>query len=162
MLGLYNAPFETTKQTRGARAMRTLVKLSQETGLADSVKSFWPKILAALEDNPWDFPFTILYSVSEDTEEDSISDCSENSHMFKTCFLEGTLGVPPGHHAAPDRLDLKRSRGGFIPSFKDAIQTRVPTLLTTKDGTLSEALMEGFEWRGFGEPCREALVCPVR
>jgi hypothetical protein len=80
---------------------------------------------------------------------------------MKCCLLEWTLGVPDGHPAAPRRLDLKRSRGGFVPSFRDAMQTREPTLLSIKDGTLSEPLMDGFEWRGFGEPCREAVVCPV-
>lgn len=49
-----------------------------------------------------------------------------------------------------------------MPAFRDSIQTREPTLLTIKDGTLSESLMENFELRGFGEPCREALVCPIR
>jgi hypothetical protein len=79
---------------------------------------------------------------------------------MKYCLLEGTLGVPDGHGAAPKRLDLKRSRG-LVPSFRDAIQTRERTLLTIADGTLSESLMAGIEWRGFGEPCREAVVCPV-
>jgi len=92
MLGLYNAPFETTRQTRGARAMQTLLKLAQETALAKSVATFWPKILTALSDNEFDFPFAILYSVADD-EEDGVSQSSENSQSFKSCFLEGTLGV---------------------------------------------------------------------
>lgn len=40
--------------------------------------------------------------------------------------------------------------------------TREPKLLNIADGTLSEAMMEGFKWRGFEEPCRLAVVCPVR
>lgn len=159
--GLYNAPFETTKQTRATRAMKTLLRLGQETALAKTVSTFWPKILSSLEENRFDFPFAILYSVADDIDEESMSQCSESSQTFKSCLLEGTLGVPEGHHAAPKRLDLKRSRGGFVPSFRDALQTREPTLLSIKDGTLSEALIDGFQWRGFPEPCREALVCPV-
>lgn len=162
MLGLYNSPFETTRQTRGARAMKTLLKLSQETALAKSVAQFWPKILIALSDNEWDFPFAILYSVSEEEEDGSVSQCSDNSQSFKTCALEGTLGIPAGHPSVPQRLDLKRSHGGFVPSLRDSLQTREPTLLSIKDGTLPESLMENFELRGFGEPCREALVCPIR
>ncbi|KUJ16216.1 uncharacterized protein LY89DRAFT_77589 [Mollisia scopiformis] len=160
--GLYNAPFETTKQTRGTRAMKTLLRLGQETALATTVSTFWPKILSGLEENRFDFPFAILYSVAEDVEEESMSQCSENSQTFKTCALEGTLGVPDGHPATPRRLDLKRSKGGFVPAFRDALQTREPTLLSIKDGTLSEALIDGFQWRGFPEQCREALVCPIR
>jgi hypothetical protein len=95
------------------------------------------------------------------SEEEGASQCSSSSQSMKCCLLEGTLGVPDDHPAAPKRLDLKRSKGGFVPSFRDAMQTREPTLLTITDGTLSESLMAGFEWRGFGEPCREAVVCPV-
>jgi hypothetical protein len=42
------------------------------------------------------------------------------------------------------------------------MQTHEPTLLNIRDGTLSESMMEGFQWRGFQEPCRLAVVCPVR
>lgn len=81
---------------------------------------------------------------------------------MKSCVLEGALGVPEGHPAAPTRLDLKRSRGGFIPAFRDAMKTREPKVLTINDGTLSESLIEGLEWRGFGEPCSLAIVSPIR
>jgi len=163
ILGLYNAPFETTRQTRSARALQTLFKLGQETSTAKAVSTFWPKILSGLTDNVADFPFVILYSVVEDSSDDeSLSTCSGSSQTFKSCVLEGTLGVPDGHAAAPPRLDLKRSRGGFVPAFRDALLTREPKLLTIKDGTLSESLIEGIEWRGMGDPCREAVVCPLR
>ena len=42
------------------------------------------------------------------------------------------------------------------------MKTREPKLLTIADGTLLEPLTEGFEWRGFGEPCRKTIVCPIR
>lgn len=96
----------------------------------------------------------------EGEEEPSIS--SESSHGLKLCVLEGTLGVPDGHTAAPARLDLKRSIGGFTQPFRDAMHTQEPRLLDINDGTISESLIEGFEWRGFGEPCRLAVVCPIR
>jgi PAS domain S-box-containing protein len=51
---------------------------------------------------------------------------------------------------------------GFIPSFREAMTTREPTMLVSKDGTLPKTLLEGIEWRGFGEPCREAIIFPVR
>ena len=34
-------------------------------------------------------------------------------------------------------------------------------LLTTEDGTLSYDLIEGLEWRGWGDPCRAVVVCPI-
>jgi hypothetical protein len=163
ILGLYNAPFETTRQTRAARATQTLLKLGQETALAQKVSEFWPNMLKALEDNEFDFPFALIYSVIEDIDVDkegSIS--SESSQSMKSCVLEGALGVPGGHLAALTRLDLKRARGGFIPSFRDAMTTREPKLLKINDGSLSESLMEGIQWRGYGDPCKEAIVCPIR
>lgn len=147
---------------RGTRALQTLLRLGQETALAKSVSKFWPQILRALKDNPYDFPFAILYSVDDDAEEENQSENSENSQSFRSCILEGSIGIPDGHSAAPSRLDLKRSHGGFVPAFRDALQTREPKILSVKDGSLSQSLMDGFEWQGFGEPSREAIVCPLR
>jgi hypothetical protein len=42
------------------------------------------------------------------------------------------------------------------------MRTREPTKLQTRDGTLPESLMECIEWHGFGEPCQEAVIFPVR
>jgi PAS domain S-box-containing protein len=163
VLGLYNTPFETTRQKINERRTKTLLKLGESVALAKSVASFWVKVLEAIEDNEFDFPFALLYSVQDDNESDEgASISSESSQSMKSCVLEGSLGVPEGHPSAPTRLDLKRARGGFIPSFREAMTTREPKLLDITDGTLSESLMEGFEWRGWKEPCRHAVVCPVR
>ena len=163
LLGLYNAPFETTRQKITDRRTRTLLKLGESVALAKSVSSFWVQVLKSLEDNEFDFPFALLYSVLDDTESDEAgSISSESSQSMKSCVLEGSLGVPEGHPSAPTRLDLKRARGGFIPSFREAMQTREPKILQIADGTLSESLMDGFHWRGFPEPCRLAVVCPIR
>lgn len=42
------------------------------------------------------------------------------------------------------------------------MRTREPTKIQTRDGTLPESLIEGIQWRGFEEPCREAIIFPVR
>lgn len=34
--------------------------------------------------------------------------------------------------------------------------------LHVRDGSLPPALLEGIKWRGFGDPCREAVIIPVR
>lgn len=163
ILGLYNAPFETTRQTINDRRTRTLLKLGEEVSTAKSVATFWPLVLNALKDNEFDFPFALLYSIIDEVDiDDGSSTSSESSHAMKSCILEGSLGVPQGHPAAPTRLDLKRSRGGFIPAFRDAMHTREPKILNIMDGTLSESLIEGLEWRGFGDPCKLAIVSPIR
>jgi PAS domain S-box-containing protein len=160
--GFYNAPFETTQQERNRRGMQTINNLGEKVAHAKTVKSFWRAVLEGLEDNHFDVPFALLYSVGESDDADHSSMSSESTISLKTCHFEGSIGVPEGHPAAPRSLDLKRSREGFIPSFREAMRTREPTLLRTRDGTLPEALLDGLDWRGFAEPCREAVIFPVR
>jgi hypothetical protein len=178
LLGFYNAPFETTKQIRNARALKTLFKLGQEMTLAKSVSEFWPKILSVLSDNGLDFPFAVVYSIADNKELPPV--CSEtcqsldscitegdsprsNSYLsLRCCKLEGTIGVPDGHPAAPGCVDLNRSMNGYVTAFRDAMHSGEPKLLSIKDGNLPSSLMEDIHWRGFGEPCREVVVCPIR
>lgn len=162
IVGFYNAPYETTRLVLAQRRIGTINNLSQNTTRATTVKGFWKAIIDGLQDNPYDIPFALLYSVGETEDGDHSSISSESTGSLKSCHLEGSIGVPSGHVAAPENIDLDRSREGFVPSFREAIRTREPTLLKTSDGTLPQALLEGITWRGFGEPCQEAIIFPVR
>lgn len=162
LLGFYNGPFQTTTLVLNQRRMRTVNQIGELAGNAKTIKQFWKLVLEGLEDNPWDVPFALLYSVGEDNDDEHSSTASEISISLKSCHFEGALGVPDGHIAAPQQLDLRRSLEGFVPSFREAMRTREPTLLRVRDGTLPEALLEGIEWRGFGDPCKEAIIFPVR
>ena len=42
------------------------------------------------------------------------------------------------------------------------MRTREPTTLQVRDGTFPESLLEGIQWRGVGDPCKEAIIIPVR
>ncbi|KAF7872839.1 uncharacterized protein EAF02_008910 [Botrytis sinoallii] len=130
LLGVYNAPFETTQK------------------------------------NEYDFPFVLLYSVLDDIENDATSSrgsiSSDSSTSIKSVILEGSLGVPEGHVSAQSRLDLKRHLGGYVPALREAMKTRQPTLLSLSDSMLPVGLTRGYNWRGFGEPSREAVVLPLR
>lgn len=162
LLGFYNAPFQTTSMVLSQRRMRTVNAIGDHTSCAKTVKQFWKLILQGLDANPRDIPFALLYSVGDDDDGDHSSAASDCSMSLKTCHFEGSIGVPEGHIAAPQQLDLRRSLEGFVPSFREAMRTREPTLLRVRDGTLPEALLEGIEWRGFGDPCKEAIIFPVR
>jgi PAS domain-containing protein len=142
--------------------MQTLRLLGERLALARSTKHFWRCVLEGLEDNHYDVPFALLYSVSDSDDADTASHSSDSTISLKSCVLEGSIGIPHGHPASPLRLDLKRSKDGFVPAFREAMRTREPTTLQTRDGTLPEALLEGIEWRGFRDPCREAIIIPVR
>lgn len=162
ILGFYNAPFETTRQVINQRRMRSINQIGERTSQAKTIKQFWGLILEGLQDNCRDVPFALLYSVGDGEDADHSSISSGSTISLKCCHFEGSVGVPDGHIAAPQQLDLKRSREGFVPSFREAMRTREPTLLRTRDGTLPEPLLEGIEWRGFGDPCREAIIFPIR
>ncbi|KAJ0153408.1 Sterol 24-C-methyltransferase erg-4, partial [Fusarium oxysporum f. sp. albedinis] len=160
--GFYNAPFETTDLVLSQRRMGTINKVSESLRKASSIKSFWKSVLDGLEDNHRDVPFALLYSVGEAEEADHQSSSSGSTISSKSCYLEGTIGIPLGHAAAPEQIDLKRSYQGFVPSFREAMRTREPTLVRIRDGTLPEDLLHGIQWRGFGEAGTEAIIFPVR
>jgi PAS domain S-box-containing protein len=162
ILGFYNAPFETTQAVISHRRMQTVNKVGGFVSRAKSVKQFWRFLLEALEDNHFDVPFALLYSVGDSDDNDQSSTSSGSTMSLKSCYYEGAIGIPEGHIAAPHQLDLKRSREGFIPAFREAMRTREPTLLHTRDGSLPEELLEGIDWRGYGDPCDRAVIFPVR
>ncbi|KAK8063075.1 hypothetical protein PG997_015172 [Apiospora hydei] len=158
--GFYNAPFETTQSVLSHRRMSLVNRIGETVSRAKSVKQFWKYMLEGLALYPYDVPFALLYSVGDSEETDLVSVSSGSTISLKSCHLEGALGVPEGHLAAPRQLDLKRSREGFIPAFREAMRTREPLLLHTRDGTLPEELLEGITFRGFGDPCDSALIFP--
>ncbi|ORY61513.1 aerobic respiration control sensor protein arcB [Pseudomassariella vexata] len=163
ILGFYNAPFETTQSVLSHRRMKTVNKVGENVSRAKTIKQFWKLTLDGLQDNIFDVPFALLYSVGESEEgADDTSISSGSTLSLKSCYYEGSIGIPEGHVAAPQQLDLKRSQSGFVPAFRLAMRLRDPTLLHTRDGTLPEELLDGINWRGFGDPCTEAIIFPVR
>ena len=164
ILGFYNAPFETTQSVLSHRRMHMINDLGGNLSRAQCKKHFWKLLLESLAHNHLDVPFALLYSAGEMEEGDQSSTCSASGSTIsqRSCLLEGSIGVPDRHVAAPQHIDLKRSCEGFFPAFREAMRTREPTLLRTKDGSLPEALLEGIDFRGFGDPCHEAVILPVR
>lgn len=162
IVGFYNAPFETTQSVLNHRRMQTINSVGSHASRAKGIKQFWKLILEALQENQFDIPFALLYSVSENEENDQSSSSSNSAMSRKSCYYEGSIGIPEGHVAAPYQLDLKGSREGFVPAFREAMRTRETTLLHTRDGSLPQALLEDIDWRGFGDPCDKAIVFPVR
>lgn len=162
ILGFFNTPFETTYQTVSSRRMHMLRYLGERLNATRTVKEFWKRCLEGLEHNPQDVPFALLYSIVDNDDADTASHSSDSTISLKSCFLEGAIGIPEGHPASPRKLDLKRSQEGFVPAFREAMRTREPTMLQTRDGTLPESLLEGITWRGYGDPCKEAIIFPLR
>lgn len=160
ILGFYNAPFETTQEVVGKRRMQIVTQLGESTARAKTVHEFWPCVIACFEDYHYDIPFAFLYSIN-DADRMNGAALSTYGATAKTCRFQGSIGVPAGHSATPPQLDINGSSEAFIPSFRKAIRNQEATLLNTRDGSLPETLIADFHWRGFGDPCRQAIVLPV-
>ncbi|ETN42893.1 uncharacterized protein HMPREF1541_02051 [Cyphellophora europaea CBS 101466] len=162
VVGLYNPAFEKTRRKVAERRMLTLREIGEKTATARQVDHFWSLLLEGLQFNELDAPMVMIYSLNNDLAEgDSASSTSSSGAASKTAYLQGTLGVPAGHHAAPPSIDLRSSQAGFAWAFRQALTTDRPIVLRSDDDTLDPALIEGMEWRGYGDPSRVLVICPI-
>lgn len=111
------------------------------------------KIVEALKTNERDVPMALLYSADETTNPGR-------------CLLQfhDSIGVPPDHHCKPALAELDSSNHGFIPYFRKAKAASAPIILDLSDAATRQeasALLEGIEWRGFGEPSKDVVVIPL-
>ncbi|OAQ83325.1 ethylene receptor [Purpureocillium lilacinum] len=162
VVGLYNPAFENTLRRVNDRRMLTLREIGERTASATTVSGFWPQVQKGLEYNDYDVPFSLIYSVKEDTESDVSSLHSGSLIHSPQVILEGSPGVPEGHPAAPAQLDLRSSEEGFAPYMRQCMAGGgAPVVLSESDGTLPTDLLQGVNWRGFGDPCSTIVVFPV-
>ncbi|KAI9842080.1 MAG: hypothetical protein M1837_007505 [Sclerophora amabilis] len=161
VVGLYNPAFEKTRRKIAERRMLTLREVGERTATARELTSFWGQVMKGLEHNERDAPFALLYTVSDDIESDVSSTQSSSLTGSKQCILASRLGVPEDHPAAQSPLELKTSYDGFGPLFREALRADKPIVFKIEDDTLSPQLLEGLNLRGFGDPCRAAVVCPI-
>ncbi|EXJ83690.1 hypothetical protein A1O1_07314 [Capronia coronata CBS 617.96] len=162
VVGLYNPAFEKTRRKIAERRMLTLREIGERTAAARKVSDFWGLLLEGLEYNEYDAPMVLIYSLNEDlADSDAASSGSSGAASNKICYLEGSLGVPSGHKAAPPTIDMKTSTKGFAPSFRQALTTDRPIVLRVEDGSLEADLLTGIEWRGFGDPSRVVVIAPI-
>lgn len=161
VVGFYNPAFEKTRRKIAERRMHTLRDVGEATAAARDLKGFWQQLRIGLEENEYDTPFVVIYSVTGDPGSDASSMQSDSSGASKQCVLEGSLGLPDHHPAAPAQVDLKGGTEFFAHAFRTAMKSEKPVLLQAEDGTLDATLLEGVEWRGFGDPCTAAVCCPI-
>lgn len=161
VMGLYNPAFEKTRRKIAERRMLTLREVGERTATAREIKGFWDQVLLGLTENEFDTPFVMLYSVNDDNDSDSSSLHSSSLLGAKHCFLEGSLGVPIGHPAAPETIDLKEGQEGFGPVFREVLKADKPVVKSIGSEDLPQAMMEDLEWRGFGDACRDVVICPI-
>ncbi|WWC91472.1 uncharacterized protein L201_006418 [Kwoniella dendrophila CBS 6074] len=118
-LGLYNPTRDTTASVLARRRQESMRDLSEQLLTARTTTEYFNGIKEVLELNPKDVPFMMCYSIEENSE----------SHSVKL-ELQSTIGVPDGHKAALNNLELplgpeKYSRASF---GSKANQLSSPTL----------------------------------
>lgn len=162
VVGLYNPAFDNTLRRVNDRRMLTLREIGERTATATTVSGFWPQVQKGLEYNDYDVPFSIIYSVKEETESEVSSLHSGSFIHSSQLILEGSPGVPDGHPAAPSSMDLRASDEGFAPYMRQCMASGgAPVVLSEESGTLPRDVIQGFNWRGFGDPCTTIVVFPV-
>jgi PAS domain-containing protein len=62
--------------------------------------------------------------------------------------------------AGPEHLDFQQDHG-FTPYFRQALAARKPIIVRFDQDPAAAELVQDFEWRGFGDPCRAAAICPL-
>ncbi|KAH6697049.1 virulence sensor protein bvgS [Plectosphaerella plurivora] len=162
-LGFTHPIAETTRYELFRRRTKMLAKMGEALGTAKDVKSYWSSVINELSScqPSYDVPMAIVYSVEKKPAEaaektQTIYDCQH------VCSLEGVLGVPDEHPMIPQQLQLGNSDDGLAPQFRKAVHSRKPILVSTADGSLPKELLQGIEWRGFGDPCSAAIIVPIR
>lgn len=136
--GFYNAVHEVTKAKINER--RRIMLNGMHIPATDDKRRLVDHVLPMLKDNPWDFPFVMLYK----------ADCS----VPGVCplSLRGSIGLPDDHQLAVRDADLS-SDLGLIPLLRKA---KWKALTVPVDETF-----DGLKWCGFGEPSRFVTVLPV-
>ncbi|KAK3177617.1 hypothetical protein K4F52_009618 [Lecanicillium sp. MT-2017a] len=162
VVGLYSPAFENTRRKINERRMLTLREIGERTATATTVSCFWQLVQKGLDYNELDIPFSLIYSLTEESNSEVGSTQSGGVNQPVHLTLEASAGVPRDHPSAPEILDLRTSDAGFAPYMRQSMALGgTPVVLSREDETLPDHLTDGFQWRGFGEPCRTIVIYPI-
>lgn len=176
--GYYHPLFETTRYYGGhllhttaanlirhkllERRVSSLVELGSQTAKARNLESYWSLALHTLKLNAKDVPLALLYAAQNHYSSDAGSISSPSCRPpIETYQLKGTIGVEPDHIIAPPRIHTEEEAFVFQPYLNKAIKSRKATIVTLESLNLQEDQIRDIDWKGFGEPSRTIVVCPL-
>lgn len=172
LLGFIHPLLDTTSMRLWERRMKMLVELGDVLVTARDVDDYWDRTIEGLQavDPSYDIPLAVLYSVAvqdKNLPPDERERARAPPGPNMTFRLAGTLGAPPGHPIRQPVVHLRTDDGPLATMLREvmargAAAVRQPMLVHTEDGTLPAALLDGLHWRGFHDPCRSAVLCPIR
>jgi PAS domain-containing protein len=145
-----------TREVVSQRYLQILLSLSGELPRTRDSDSYWALATEILSRNDKDIPFALLYST------DIVDDVAvPHTDPGRKCTLRGSFGLPEGSIAGPAQLCLEED-SGFAPYLRQATASRSPITVPLNDGSPAAELVQGVQWRGFSDPCRAAVVCPLQ
>ena len=118
------------------------------------MSSFWHESLNGFESNELDIPLAVSYSLESECESGNMSEST-------MCIFQAALGISEDHPSVPKRANFEQSSEGFIPLFRKARFAGGSMVLRKADGNLPEDLLQGIQWRGFGEPSSTVVIIPL-
>lgn len=147
--GFYNRAREITKTVISDRRAKVLSAIAAKPNLTGSF--IYAHLAQSLSLADRDFPLAFVYAAEE----------GSNTGKCKM-KLECGIGLPErGHPLVPKEFELYEGHIGFAPHIRKARSLDKALVLHTYDGSLSQNLIDGFEWKGFGEPSHSLAILPL-
>jgi PAS domain-containing protein len=162
--GYYQALIETTKNVLLERRVSSLVEIGSQTAKARDLRTYWDLVLNTLAINDRDAPFALLYGAEYLSAPSSscVSSPGDLSTEVDHFVLKGSIGVDANHTIAPSSIDIKIDGSTiFHPYLIKAIRTSKPIVVHLSELELPDDMLDGIHWKGYGDPCRSVIVCPV-
>lgn len=160
----YHHLFETTKHHLLERRVSSLVELGSQTANARSFQSFWEIATQILSTNSKDVSFALLYSAEHKQGSDLSTISSPGTGTGKllgNCELKGSIGVKSGHPLAPPTIDVQDNSYVFHSYLLEAARLGKATIVHLADLDLPDSVLSTVDWKGYGDPCRVVVICPI-
>jgi PAS domain-containing protein len=158
----YQSFYEVTGHRLLERRVSSLVAMGSQSADARDFQSYWDTTLRSLTLNDKDVPFALLYAAERHASAEVPSLLSPGSvPPLARCTLKGAIGVSPNHPIAPTTIDINGDSYVFHPYLRQAAKSGKATIVQLDDLPSSATILQGIKWRGYGDPCRIAIICPI-
>lgn len=121
-----------------------------------NLKSLWQVSLGCFNDQPFHFPFAILFT----SRAPANSEQAAKAESCQTYQLRGSAGT--FDHPLPETLYPDSAIEPLNRFVREAIVSKEPVLLKVTDGSLPKEMSQASLDRGFGDPCSTAVIVPIR
>lgn len=158
----YQTFYEVSDHRILERRVSSLVAMGTQSANARDFQSFWDTTLRSLSLNDKDAPFALLYAAERHVSAQIPSMSSPGSiPPLEGCVLKGTIGVPADHPIAPATVNINEDSYILHAFLSRAAKSGKATIVHLDDLPDPTAALEGINWRGYGDPCRTLVICPI-